>query len=485
MEAEHPLTQLLIVDDSRAELLYLRSILESAGYAVSEACDGVTCLASLEGSIPDLIILDVVMPGIDGFELCSHIKAVPRWKEIPVIFLSSLDRGTDQSKAFDLGAADYVSKPIDETELLARIQTQLARADARRQRLALTDELEHRVLDRTAELRTLIDTLPDLVWMKNREGVYRECNRRFEQFFGATREQIIGRTDRDFLSPEQADFFRTMDNQAIQSGKQTVNEEEVTFVADGHREFLETIKTPVYGAGGELLGVLGIGRDITERKKSEENLLRSLDEKDSLIRELFHRTKNTLQLINAVVALKTEHAERIAPKALVKSVETRIRAISLVHDMLYENQNLSRIPIRDYVGEVSMMVLTSYPLPPGKVSLRTDVEDLSFLIDTAVPLGLMLVELISNSIDHAFPGDRVGSIVIELHHSSPGRNLLRYKDDGVGLPETATHNDTETLGMQLIHTLGEKQMNGAININGIGGFSFDFSFPDDLYEERI
>jgi PAS domain S-box-containing protein len=483
--AEDDKPRILIVDDSPIELAYFGQLLAAEGYAVETAPDGASCLDVLEGKPADLVLMDVVMPLLDGYETCGRIKADPRWSGIPVIFLSSLERGSDRARAFSTGAADFVAKTIDPAELLARIRTQLQAAADRRRGLARADQLERRIGNRTAELRTLIDSLPDLVWLKDRDGVYRECNRRFERFFGAPRERIIGKTDYDFVDRGLADFFREKDRRALEAGGPTVNEEEVTFGDDGHRELLETIKTPVVGADGEVLGVLGIGRDITDRKKAEEKLLRSLEEKDALIRELYHRTKNTLQLISAVVSLQAERADDATPKVLAKKVETRIKAISMVHEMLYESRDLSRIPIRGYIGALAVMIIDAADAERGKIALETDVEDQSVLIDTAVPLGLMLVELLSNSILHAFPGKRTGKISIGLSRSGPGFNELRYSDDGIGLPRGFSLSDCGSLGMQLIRTLGEGQLGGAMHLEDRGGFQLTFTFPDDLYEERV
>ncbi|MGE0086420.1 MAG: PAS domain S-box protein [Desulfococcaceae bacterium] len=125
-----------------------------------------------------------------------------------------------------------------------------------------------------SRLRTLIDTIPDLIWLKDPEGVYLQCNPRFEAFFGAKEEEIIGKTDYDFMEKDLADFFRHHDKAAVTAGKPNINEEMITF-ADGHREILETIKTPVYESDGKLMGVLGIGRDITARKQTEQALRES------------------------------------------------------------------------------------------------------------------------------------------------------------------------------------------------------------------
>jgi PAS domain S-box-containing protein len=124
------------------------------------------------------------------------------------------------------------------------------------------------------QLRTLVDTIPDLVWLKDQNGVYLMCNSKFERFFGAKEAEIIGKTDYDFVEKDLADFFTLNDRKAMALGKPSVNEEEITYADDGHREYLETLKSPMYDSNGHLIGVLGVGRDITRRKQAEEELER-------------------------------------------------------------------------------------------------------------------------------------------------------------------------------------------------------------------
>jgi PAS domain S-box-containing protein len=140
--------------------------------------------------------------------------------------------------------------------------------------------------DSADQLRALIRTIPDLVWLKNPQGIYLACNSRFESLFGAEEKDIIGKTDYDFVDEKLADFFREHDQTAIASGQARTNEEEVTFANDGHREILETIKTPFYTSDGQLVGVLGIGRDITGRKKVEaerERLMAAIEQAGEMI----------------------------------------------------------------------------------------------------------------------------------------------------------------------------------------------------------
>ncbi len=131
---------------------------------------------------------------------------------------------------------------------------------------------EKSLLNSRGQLRTLVNTIPDLVWLKDVNGTYLTCNTKFERFFGAKEEEITGKTDYDFVDKELADLFTQKDKEAMKVGKASMNEEEITYADDGHREYLETIKCPMYNSNGQLIGILGVGRDITQRKHANEEL---------------------------------------------------------------------------------------------------------------------------------------------------------------------------------------------------------------------
>jgi len=143
-------------------------------------------------------------------------------------------------------------------------------------------------------LYTLVHTIPDLIWLKDKDGVYLTCNSMFERFFGASKADIIGKTDYDFVDRELADFFRENDRKAMEAGKSTSNEEWVTFADDGHRAYLDTIKTPMYDSNGILLGVLGIGRDISERKLNEQ----IIQDSEKRFRAIFDQAPIAIALID-------------------------------------------------------------------------------------------------------------------------------------------------------------------------------------------
>ena len=166
--------------------------------------------------------------------------------------------------------------------LLMRHQQHIAeQAQELRQKIDTLQEAESRLLESEAMQHTLIRALPDLIWLKDPDGLYLACNQRFEQFFGATEKDIVGKTDFDFVEPSLAEFFRKNDHIAIENGAPTSNEEWITFASDGHRECLDTTKVPMFDTHGKLVGVLGIGHDITERKR-HENQLRHIAHHDVL-----------------------------------------------------------------------------------------------------------------------------------------------------------------------------------------------------------
>jgi PAS domain S-box-containing protein len=201
------------------------------------------------------------------------------------------DRET-RIKALKVGAEAFLTKPPDETELIAQLRAMTKiRAACRlqrqeKERLAalvlertreLQRELEERkrveeALQKTAgHLHALVQTIPDLIWLKDKNGVYLSCNQQFERFYGAKETDIIGKTDYNFVDRKLADFFVAHDRKAMAAEMSTSNEEWITYADNGNRVLLETIKTPMFDDKGELIGVLGIGRDITERKRAEED----------------------------------------------------------------------------------------------------------------------------------------------------------------------------------------------------------------------
>jgi two-component sensor histidine kinase/ABC-type amino acid transport substrate-binding protein len=246
-----------------------------------------------------------------------------------------------------------------------------------------------------------------------------------------------------------------------------------------------TIRFPI-PRKGKPTRLAGFYIDVTEEIRSKENLLKSLREKETLIRELYHRTKNTLQVVSSLIELQAaEYPDDAALQSLVKSAEDRIYAISLVHQLLYKSQDLSKVSIREYLDALSAGLYRSYEVDPSRIRLDLRVADQSMLLDLVIPIGLIINELMTNSFKHAFPDGRQGLIVIELFETEPNQSLLRYTDDGVGTGENFDFKKQNTLGLQLIFNIGENQLMGNVKMEGTGGMSCSVIFKNDLYTERV
>ena len=166
--------------------------------------------------------------------------------------------------------------------------------------------LENQLRKNEGQLRSFLQAIPDLVWMKDENGVYLDCNQRFEEFFGATKEEIVGKTDYDFVTRELADFFRANDKRAMERREPTKNEEEITYASDGHREYLETIKTPIFDNAGKLIGVLGIGRNITQYQESKQALRQNQQNLTRLVEERTASLKQAMREAEAGSRAKSE-----------------------------------------------------------------------------------------------------------------------------------------------------------------------------------
>jgi PAS domain S-box-containing protein len=298
-------------------------------------------------------------------------------------------------------------------------------------------------------LRTLIEVLPDLIWLKNPQGEYLLCNLRFEQFFGAKQRDILGKTDYDFIDKELADFFREKDQSAIRANKPCINEEEIVYADDGHKEHLETIKTPVFDADGNLKGVLGIARDITERKKNEQEKIEAylaLEEHKrlALVGKIAGKMAHDFNNILGIIMGQSELG------MLTCKEPGTLKTLKLIFDQTLRGKNLTKNLVafaKDqepkyeyfYLNEKIELVLTLLEKDLDGIEIRT--EGLSENVDFFADPGMIehcLVNIFQNSI-HALSKSRNPFISIQLQHVD-GTMIITIVDNGCGIPETHIDN---------------------------------------------
>ncbi len=255
-----------------------------------------------------------------------------------------------------------------------------------------------------------------------------------------------------------------------------IKDDEVFWKANGTSFPVEYSSNPII-ENGEVKGGVVTFTDITERKKSEKIIEDSLMEKDILLREIHHRVKNNMQIISSLLNLQSSYFHDNAAVDVFRESQNRIRSMALIHEKLYQTGNLAAVKLRDYVQDLATHLMNSYSLDPRKVKLSSDIDNVSLGIDTAISVGLIVNELLSNAFKYAFPNGTSGEIKILYKPDNENNSTLIIKDNGIGFPENINFRQTESLGLQLVNTLVD-QLEGKIELNKNGGTEFKIVLPN-------
>jgi len=216
--------------------------------------------------------------------------------------------------------------------------------------------------------------------------------------------------------------------------------------------------------------------DLTERHRAEEQVRASLAEKEALLKEVHHRVKNNLQVVMSLLRLQADHIKDPLAFHVFKDSESRVRSMALTHEMLYRSPDLSRIDVAQYLGTLARDLLATYRGESSGVTMRVAVDPVTLVMDDAIHCGLLVTELVSNAIKHAYPGDQAGEVRVSFRQESDGSYRLTVADDGVGLPDDLSVDSVEdTLGLQLVETLAS-QLDGSVRVERGSGTTFEVLF---------
>ena len=332
--------------------------------------------------------------------------------------------------------AERISKTIEKIEVEQQLKEQNKLLIAANQK-AIENELQTIVVG---------DTIPDLVWIKDVEGTYLRCNARFEQFFGATKSEIVGKTDYDFVDKELADFFRLNDKIAMEVGEPSTNEEKITFASDGHTEILETIKTPLYNQNNEIIGVLGVGRNITKTKEYERNLIASKEKAEES-----DRLKSAF-LANMSHEIRTPMNSILGFTQILKGGDISEEERKEFLDIIYSSGNQLLAIISDII-DISKVDANQISIHKSSCNINSILDDLyaKFLITIVNPnvtlsihKGLnnlesnvktdknRLIQILSNLLENAIKFTKKGTI--EFGYTIKDKHLKFFvKDTGYGI----------------------------------------------------
>lgn len=215
-------------------------------------------------------------------------------------------------------------------------------------------------------------------------------------------------------------------------------------------------------------------KEIVERKEAEAKLKETLAESEILLKEVHHRVKNNLQVISSILNLQSSYVKDTYTLNMLKECRDRIKSMSFIHESLYQSKNFSHVDFGDYLKSLCTNLLYSYSVT-GRVSLNFDIQKLFLSLDTSIPCGLIVNELVANALKYAFPNSKKGNIFISLKRKEDGINVLMIEDDGIGMPKNLNIEETESLGLQLVMTLVD-QIDGKLTLEEGMGARFLIEF---------
>ena len=510
--------RILIVDDIAENLYLLRTLLEGHGYQVDQAYNGSEAIVKALAVVPNLIITDILMPVIDGFTLCRIWKADERLARVPFVFYTATYTDPrDEKLALDMGADAFIVKPMEPEEFLRKMENVLAlkkegvllppqRPREREEVIlknyneALVRKLEQKMLklEQTNE-----ELLAEMEARDRAEKALRETEERFRSLFENSMDgvlltepdghilsanpaacRIFGRSEAELRRIGRKGVVDMTDPEVIKAIEERTRtgrfSGELTALRNDGSPFPCEISSAIFRDSEGNPKTSMVIRDITERKKSQEKLLSALREKDALMKEIHHRVKNNMQVMSSLINIQLQSSiSKINHDEIdnvVRDLQSRIRSMALVHETLYRSKDLSRIDFREYTEHLMNSLFKAFNADHQKISFVIEADTPPVDITNAIPLGLIVNELVTNALKHAFPSGGEGEIRIAMSCDDGAKYSLKVCDNGKGLPDGFDLNGAATFGMRLIALLVD-QLNGTIAYSSDKGAVFTVIFP--------
>ncbi|OPY26500.1 MAG: aerobic respiration control sensor protein ArcB [Methanobacterium sp. PtaU1.Bin242] len=326
------------------------------------------------------------------------------------------------------------------------------------------------------KFRTILESSPDSITVTDLNMNIIECNRAtIDMYHASSKEEIMGLNASELIEPNDIPKLAKIVGQTL-SKMESVTFELNLYKRDGTIFPAELSGNVIVDTSGIPVAFVAITKDITQRKMAEEQIKQSLKEKEMLLKEIHHRVKNNLMIISSLLNLQSQYIKDKASLDIFKESQNRARSMALIHERLYQSTDLKRIDFGDYIRTLTNELFRTFLANPELINLKIDVEDIFLDINTAIPLGLIVNELVTNSFKHAFPKGKSGTIIVDFH-SEDEKFILAVCDDGIGFPQSLDFKNTDSLGLQLVNRLTD-QIDGEIELNRSKGTEFKVKFKE-------
>jgi PAS domain S-box-containing protein len=346
--------------------------------------------------------------------------------------------------------------------------------------ISLRKEISKSLKDSELAYRTIFENTGTATVIIDEENIISLANTEFENLSGYNKLEIEGiKKWTDFVVPEDIERMVKHNHLITETESDPRNYEFRLHNKTGSIRNIFVVAVRIPGSKDILLSLL----DLTDRKNAELEIKKSLEEKETLLKEIHHRVKNNLTVISSLLNLQSRYIKDKDDLMMFMESQSRAKSMALIHKRLYDSTDLKRIDFGDYINTLANEMFKTYVPDPNRIKLNLNVEDIMLDINTAIPLGLILNELLTNCMKYAFPqtdtGDNkseMGHIHVNLYKNEDGYTLS-VEDDGKGFPEDIDIENTDSLGLQLINSL-TNQIDAEIQLNRTGGTSFKINFNE-------
>jgi PAS domain S-box-containing protein len=327
--------------------------------------------------------------------------------------------------------------------------------------------------------KTVIEASEEAISISDPDGKLIYINPAHEKLFGRSLEEARNMNYRDYYPPESVEIINTVVAPALARGESWIGELDVADVWGRHFPLWRRAGSVCCDNKGQMLFSFAFMHDISQRRGMENQLKASLAEKEVLLREIHHRVKNNMQVITSLLRLQSRQIKDPQILELFKESQTRISAMALIHETLYQSPELTGIDFHRYLDKLSRTLFQIFGTRIGDVRLFTDAQGVFLNIDQAVPLGLVINELISNALKYAFPDKNNGEIRVVMRRMDETALELCVSDNGVGIPKERDLRNMNSLGLSLVFDLVERQLQGIVKVDRTQGLHFAICFQQN------